>query len=382
MPWRLIIGENQRSSSVPQGDRPNSPAKARDKLHHERDLCSAIVCHLCEVKFFHIFLLLFLNLGFLKLPAHALFACEGQFCLPTPSFPSTSLLNKNGANGAKEVHEEKSFDALSSISARTADIEAEANVLKAESEVLFERRAVLSQKVLDHGRALMTPLLEQIKDGGRNDPHKAQFKKPIDMFELAIDLEPENTEAEEELEKMRDVLEVPEEEPRPTPNHDDPYDVIIVGAGASGVGMGLMLTKVFNLDPQRVLLIERGEKVGESFRLLAANALHLTAFNNQGWTDSFDLNSVAYGTSPAYTLQTEHPTGEEYASYLHELAHRGELNVRIRTEVTALRPRRRGGFTVEVVPVIVGDVRGSTQPTVTILRSRYVIWAAGEFSVP
>ena len=162
----------------------------------------------------------------------------------------------------------KSFDALSSISARTADIEAEANVLKAESEVLFERRAVLSQKVLDHGRALMTPLLEQIKDEGRNDPHKAQFKKPIDMFELAIDLEPENTEAEEELEKMRDVLEVPEEEPRPTPNHDDPYDVIIVGAGASGVGMGLMLTKVFNLDPQRVLLIERGEKVGESFRRL------------------------------------------------------------------------------------------------------------------
>ena len=79
-------------------------------------------------------------------------------------------------------------------------------MLKAESEVLFERRAVLSQKVLDHGRALMTPLLEQIKDEGRNDPHKAQFKKPIDMFELAIDLEPENTEAEEELEKMRDVL--------------------------------------------------------------------------------------------------------------------------------------------------------------------------------
>ncbi len=277
----------------------------------------------------------------------------------------------------------KSFDALSSISARTADIEAEANVLKAESEVLFERRAVLSQKVLDHGRALMTPLLEQIKDGGRNDPHKAQFKKPIDMFELAIDLEPENTEAEEELEKMRDVLEVPEEEPRPTPNHDDPYDVIIVGAGASGVGMGLMLTKVFNLDPQRVLLIERGEKVGESFRRWPREMRFISpSFNNQGWTDSFDLNSVAYGTSPAYTLQTEHPTGEEYASYLHELSHQGELNVRVRTEVTALRPRRRGGFTVEVVPVIVGDVRGSTQPTVTILRSRYVIWAAGEFQYP
>ena len=37
-----------------------------------------------------------------------------------------------------------------------------------------------------------------------------------------------------------------------------PLDVLVVGAGASGVGMGLMLTKVFKLKPQRVLLVERG----------------------------------------------------------------------------------------------------------------------------
>ena len=274
----------------------------------------------------------------------------------------------------------------SSISAHSfssTDFEAEANVLKAKSEALIERRAVLAQKVVDHGRALMTPLLEQIKDEGRNDPHKAHFKKPLEIFELALELEPENTEAEEELENMRDVLEIPEEEPRPPPNHDDPYDVIIVGAGASGVGMGLMLTKVFNLDPQRVLLIERGEKAGESFRRWPREMRFISpSFNNQGWTGSFDLNSVAYGTSPAYTLQTEHPTGEEYAYYLHELAQAGELNVRVRTEVTALRPRRRGGFAVEVAPVVVDGARGSTQSTATLLRSRYVVWAAGEFQYP
>ena len=41
-----------------------------------------------------------------------------------------------------------------------------------------------------------------------------------------------------------------------------PLDVLVVGAGASGVGMGLMLTKVFKLKPQRVLLVERGETAG------------------------------------------------------------------------------------------------------------------------
>ena len=35
------------------------------------------------------------------------------------------------------------------------------------------------------------------------------------------------------------------------------HDVIIVGAGAAGVGCAMMLTKTFGLDPSRVLLIER-----------------------------------------------------------------------------------------------------------------------------
>ena len=42
---------------------------------------------------------------------------------------------------------------------------------------------------------------------------------------------------------------------------------MVSGAGAAGVGAALMLTRVFGLDPRRVLLLERGAAVGESFRL-------------------------------------------------------------------------------------------------------------------
>ena len=167
----------------------------------------------------------------------------------------------------------------------------------------------------------------RVRDESVDDPAPSMFREAADMFEAAIGLDPENTEAEGEMEKLLDVLE--EEEPtRPPPNHDDPLDVVIVGAGASGIGLGIMLTRTFNLDPERVLIIDRGE-VGESFLRWPREMRFISpSFNSQGWTGSFDLNSVAFGTSPAYTLHSEHPTGEQYAYYLRELAKAGELNVK------------------------------------------------------
>ena len=54
--------------------------------------------------------------------------------------------------------------------------------------------------------------------------------------------------------------------------------------------------------------------------------------NNQGWTNSFDLNSVAYGTSPAFSLHSQHPSGEQYADYLSWLAESSGLRVKLSTE--------------------------------------------------
>jgi G3E family GTPase len=160
------------------------------------------------------------------------------------------------------------------------------------------------------------------------------------------------------------------------PNHDLPLDVLIVGAGASGVGMGLMLTRVFGLDPSRVLLVERGGKVGETFRRWPKEMRFISpSFNQQGWTKSFDLNSVYYGTSPAFSLHAEHPTGQQYARYLGALAEAAQLPVRAMTEVAGVQPLFGGGFNVDVVPAGGG---GAAER----LQSRFVIWAAGEFQYP
>ena len=115
--------------------------------------------------------------------------------------------------------------------------------------------------------------------------------------------------------------------------------------------------------------------VGESFRRWPKEMRFISpSFNQQGWTNSFDLNSVAFGTSPAYTLGTEHPTGIEYACYLSALAESNELNIRFLTEVNSVRPQTGGGFEV--------DTMSQASAGMLTLCSRYVIWAAGEFQYP
>jgi len=53
-----------------------------------------------------------------------------------------------------------------------------------------------------------------------------------------------------------------------------------------------MLTETFGLDKDRVLMIERGPEVGHSFRQWPKEMRFISpSFNQQGWSDSFDLNS-------------------------------------------------------------------------------------------
>ena len=154
-------------------------------------------------------------------------------------------------------------------------------------------------------------------------------------------------------------------------------DVIIVGAGAAGIGCAFSLTQAFGLDPSRVLLLERGDAIGTSFRSWPEEMRFISpSFNQQGWTSSFDLNAVAHDTSPAFVLHAQHPSGAQYAEYLNALATDARLDVRLRTEVTQIE-RVDGGFDVRV--------RETPMPgaqTEETLRARYVVWAAGEFQYP
>jgi hypothetical protein len=243
--------------------------------------------------------------------------------------------------------------------------------------------ASLSRLAIVRGNALLYPLMEQLMDDSVDDPSRAAFDEALEMFNLALKLEPENATAKKAKENMEKVFE------RLIPDGDhqmamsaDPYDVIIVGAGASGVGVALMLTRVFHLDPQRVLLLERGGAVGETFRRWPREMRFISpSFNQQGWTKSFDLNSVAFGTSPGFTLHAEHPTGEQYAAYLSAVAEAAGLCVRTHTEVLAVRTRNgEEGFDVDVAPVAPVDFSDFDEPM--LLQSRFVIWAAGEFQYP
>ena len=164
---------------------------------------------------------------------------------------------------------------------------------------------------------------------------------------------------------------------------DEGFDaaVIIVGAGAAGIGCAIQLTDpdTFGLDSSRVLLLERGDGIGTSFRNWPDEMRFISpSFNQAGWTNSFDLNSVAYGSSPAFTLHAQHPSGAQYADYLEELAGMARLRERValRTEVDFVVPVD-DGFDVQVRTT--GD-DGVSQ--VRTLRAKYVVWAAGEFQYP
>jgi len=253
--------------------------------------------------------------------------------------------------------------------------------------------SLLSRLAVVRGNALLFPLMEQVMDDNVDDPSRAEFKEASEMFNLALKLEPENKKARTTIQNMEKLFEerlLPERDHQASEVSADPFDVIIVGAGASGVGVALMLTRVFGLESQRVLLLERGGAVGETFRRWPREMRFISpSFNQQGWTKSFDLNSVAFGTSPAFTVHAEHPSGEQYAAYLGALAEAAGLCVRFHTEVLAVRTRNgEEGFDIDTVPVGVGgwggelDSAGVATATPVLLQSRFVIWAAGEFQYP
>ena len=148
-----------------------------------------------------------------------------------------------------------------------------------------------------------------------------------------------------------------------TTAQDDLLDVVIVGAGAAGVGVSVALA---HAGIENFVALER-HSVGASFAQWPAETRFITPSFPTNSVGMLDLNSVVIGTSAAWSLEVEHPSGRQYAAFLKAIADHFELP--IQEGVDVLRIDRSGEeFVVET--------------TAGSLRARHVIWAAGDFQYP
>jgi len=81
------------------------------------------------------------------------------------------------------------------------------------------------------------------------------------------------------------------------------HDVIIVGAGPAGIGVAVALREV---GVDNILVLDRHE-VGASFKRWPREMRFITPSFTSNAFGLLDLNAIVAGTSPAYTLDQEHP---------------------------------------------------------------------------
>ena len=142
------------------------------------------------------------------------------------------------------------------------------------------------------------------------------------------------------------------------------HEVAIVGAGPAGLGCAVAL-KEFGVDD--VIVLDRHE-VGASFRRWPQEMRFITPSFTSNAFGLLDLNAIVPNTSPAFTLDREHPSGKAYAQYLDNVANHFEIQVKAGLDVSSVTVEENGTFTLTT----------SDRP----VRARHLIWAAGEFQYP
>jgi putative flavoprotein involved in K+ transport len=143
----------------------------------------------------------------------------------------------------------------------------------------------------------------------------------------------------------------------------DKYEVIVIGAGAAGVGVSIAL---IHAGVENFLVVDR-DTVGASFDSWPAETRFITPSFPSNSIGMLDLNSIAIGVSPAYSMKIEHPTGPEFAQHLRDIAEYFELPLQENTDVKAIE-KKEGLFHLE-----------TNQGT---LFASNIIWSAGEYQYP
>ena len=141
------------------------------------------------------------------------------------------------------------------------------------------------------------------------------------------------------------------------------HDVIIVGAGAAGIGVGIAIAHAGIED---FLIVDR-DKVGSSFSSWPEETRFITPSFPSNSIGMLDLNSIAIGISPAFSMKVEHPTGKEYAEHLRDIAEYFELPILENTNVDSIE---------KIESLFHLKIGGSN------LLAKNVIWAAGEYQYP
>jgi putative flavoprotein involved in K+ transport len=168
-------------------------------------------------------------------------------------------------------------------------------------------------------------------------------------------------------------------EPSPSLPEDLSAQVIVVGAGASGIGAAQAL-KDFGVKD--VLILEGSEEIGGSFVEWPAEMRLITPSFNHNAHGMMDLNSVVIGTSPSLgPFDHEHLSGIEYAQYLEFLVKQGRLRVAMEVTVTDVTlcnasKSRKDSASKSNAAYFELDTSAGT------FTCRYVVWAAGEFQYP
>lgn len=144
---------------------------------------------------------------------------------------------------------------------------------------------------------------------------------------------------------------------------EDIYGCVIIGAGASGIGTGVLLHE---LGVENYLIIDQG-KVGNSFSQWTKE----TKFISPSFTSNMffipDLNAVTPLTSPAFSFNKEHVSGEEYAEYLNNIADHYALNIQENVKIINIKKEKN-------LFILTNNEE--------IIYTKHLIWAGGEWAFP
>lgn len=142
------------------------------------------------------------------------------------------------------------------------------------------------------------------------------------------------------------------------------YDVIIIGAGPSGIGTGVVLSE---LGIKNFVILDKG-KIGQTFLEWTKE----TRFISPSFTTNMffipDLNAVSPLSSPAFSFNKEHLSGQEYAKYLSILVDHYKLNVQENVKIIDIKKEK--------------DIFVLTDKNGGCIYTKNLIWAGGEWSYP